>query len=236
MSEAPPSDAPRRPRLPPSWLDVLGPEFDAPYMRELRALLVEEKRRARVYPPGDEMFAAFEHTPFDRVRVVVLGQDPYHGPGQAHGLCFSVRKGVPVPPSLENIYKELHADLGVPRARHGDLTAWARQGVLLLNATLTVREHEANSHRGRGWERFTDRVVEALDQGRDGLVFVLWGASAAQKAARIDRTRHHVIASPHPSPLSASRGFFGSRPFSRINAWLVGRGEPPVDWALDDVP
>ncbi len=229
---APASEPARRPRLPPSWLAPLEREFEQPYMRELRAFLVEEKRQHRVFPPGDEIFAAFEHTPFDRVRVVVLGQDPYHGPGQAHGLCFSVRRGVPVPPSLDNIYKELRADLGLTPPRHGDLTAWADRGVLLLNATLTVREHAANSHRGRGWETFTDRVVEALDQGRDGLVFLLWGRSAAQKAARIDRRRHHVLSAPHPSPLSAHAGFFGSRPFSKINAWLTERGEPPIDWSL----
>lgn len=203
-------------------------------MRALRAFLVEEKSRYQVFPPGAEIFAAFEHTPFDRVRVVVLGQDPYHGPGQAHGLSFSVRRGVPPPPSLENIYRELRDDLGVRTPRHGDLTSWADQGVLLLNATLTVRAHEANSHRGKGWETFTDRVVEALATRREGLVFVLWGASAAQKAARIDRARHHVLSSPHPSPLSASRGFFGSRPFSKINAWCAARGQPPIDWALPD--
>ena len=168
------------------------------------------------------------------MRVVVLGQDPYHGPGQAHGLSFSVRRGVPPPPSLANIYKELRSDLGVAPPRHGELTAWAEQGVLLLNTTLTVRQAEANSHRGRGWETFTDRVVEALDKGRDGLVFVLWGRPAAQKAARIDRTRHHVIASPHPSPISASSGFFGSRPFSQVNAWFRARGEPEIDWRLPD--
>ena len=230
----PAADAPepRRPRLPPSWLDVLGAEFEQPYMHALRAFLKEEKREHRVYPPGGEMFAAFEHTPLDKVRVVVLGQDPYHGPGQANGLSFSVRRGVQTPPSLAHIFKELRDDLGVPPARHGDLTAWADQGVLLLNATLSVREQTANSHRGRGWETFTDRVVQALGERRQGLVFVLWGSSALQKAARIDRSRHHVVSSPHPSPLSASRGFFGSRPFSAVNAWLTARGEPPIDWAL----
>jgi uracil-DNA glycosylase len=203
-------------------------------MRQLRTFLEEEKRTHRVFPPGGEIFAAFDHTPFRRVRVVVLGQDPYHGPGQAHGLCFSVRRGVPIPPSLQNIYRELREDRGVPTPRHGDLTAWADRGVLLLNATLTVRAHEANSHKGRGWETFTDRVVEVLNEGREGLVFVLWGSSAAQKGARVDRARHLVVASPHPSPLSASRGFFGSRPFARIDRWFADRGEPPIDWRLPD--
>ena len=201
-------------------------------MAELRQFLVEEKRVAEVYPPGPEIFAAFAHTPMDAVRVVVLGQDPYHGPGQAHGLSFSVRRGVRPPPSLVNIYKELQSDLGIPPAAHGDLTAWADRGVLLLNATLTVRARTPNSHRNHGWERFTDRVVERLAAQREGLAFVLWGASAAQKAAAIDLDRHLVVRSPHPSPYSAASGFFGSRPFSRINAWFEKRGEPPVDWRL----
>ncbi len=201
-------------------------------MHALSAFLAEEEREHRVYPPAPEIFAAFHLTPLDHVRVVVLGQDPYHGPGQAHGLAFSVRAGVPTPPSLRNIYKELRADLGVPLAPHGDLTSWARQGVLLLNTVLTVREHAAHSHRGQGWETFTDAVVEVLNERREGLVFVLWGAHAAQKAARIDRERHHVIASPHPSPLSARRGFFGSRPFSAINAWSAARGEDAIEWRL----
>lgn len=206
-------------------------------MEALRAFLVEETRHHDVYPPLTEVFSALQRTPLAGVRVVILGQDPYHGPGQAHGLSFSVRRGVPVPPSLANIFRELHDDLGVPVPRHGDLGAWAERGVLLLNATLTVRAHVAGSHRGRGWEGFTDRVVEVLDQQRDGLVFVLWGGAAAEKAARIDRRRHLVVASPHPSPLSAYRGFLGSRPFSRINAWLRARGEPEIDWRLpDDAP
>lgn len=221
-----------RPRLEPTWLAALEPEFRQPYMHTLRTFLAEEKRAWPVYPPGAEIFAAFDLTPLPKVRVVVLGQDPYHGAGQAHGLCFSVRRGVPPPPSLVNIYKELRSDLGVAPARHGELTHWARQGVLLLNATLTVRADQANSHRGRGWETFTDRVVEVLDRRDGALAFLLWGASAQQKAARIDRGRHLVLASPHPSPLSADRGFFGSRPFSRINTWLRERGEPEIDWAL----
>jgi uracil-DNA glycosylase len=211
---------------------VLGDEFERPYMHDLRAFLVDEKQRHRVFPPGPEIFAAFDLTPFDRVRVVVLGQDPYHGAGQAHGLAFSVRRGVRPPPSLENIFQELRTDLGVTRPAHGDLSAWARQGVLLLNTVLTVRENTAFSHRDHGWETFTDRVIDTLATRRDGLVFLLWGAPAGKKAARIDRNRHLVLTAPHPSPLSASRGFFGSRPFSRINAWLVERGEAAIDWAL----
>lgn len=222
----------RRAQLPESWLAELGDQFDAPYMAELRAFLVAEKARGPVYPPGPEIFAAFHHTPFDRVRVVVLGQDPYHGPGQAHGLSFSVKRPVRPPPSLVNIYKELQADLGVAPPEHGELTAWADQGVLLLNAVLTVRAREPNSHRGHGWERFTDRVVEVLATRREGLVFLLWGAAAAQKAQGLDPGRHLVLKSPHPSPYSANSGFFGSRPFSRINRWFEARGEPPIDWRI----
>jgi uracil-DNA glycosylase len=222
----------RPPQLPPAWLEVLGAEFDQPYMAELRAFLVEEKRQHPVFPPGPEIFRAFWLTPFDRVRVVILGQDPYHGPGQAHGLSFSVAAGVRPPPSLENMFKELQDDLGLPRPRTGDLSPWAAQGVLLLNATLTVRAHEANSHRGRGWETFTDRAVEALARQREGLAFVLWGSSAAQKARVVDPSRHLVLKAPHPSPLSAHRGFFGSKPYSRVNAYLQSQGQPPIDWAL----
>jgi uracil-DNA glycosylase len=230
-SVAAPEPTRKPPRLEPSWLAVLGPEFDKPYMDALRAFLVAEKTAHRVFPPGPEMFAAFDHTPFDRVRVVILGQDPYHGPGQAHGLCFSVKRGVPKPPSLENILKELHDDVGCPIPPHGDLTGWARQGVLLLNTVLTVRAHQANSHRDKGWETFTDRVITELVARREGLVFVLWGSAARQKIPMIDR-RHVVVDSAHPSPLSAHAGFFGSRPFSRIDAHLRSRGEPPIDWAL----
>ena len=220
------------PRLEPSWLGVLQAQFEQPYMVDLRAFLSAEIREHRVYPPGAEMFAAFDHTPFERVRVVILGQDPYHGPGQAHGLCFSVRRGTPPPPSLENIMKELHDDVGVAIPPHGDLTVWAERGVLLLNTVLSVRAHQPMSHRDKGWERFTDEVIRRLDREREGLVFVLWGSAAGNKGAMIDRGRHHVISSPHPSPLSAHRGFFGSKPFSKINAWLVARGEAPIDWSL----
>lgn len=221
-------------QLEPSWLAVLCEEFDKPYMADLRAFLVEEKRRHQVFPPGPEMFAAFSHTPFQSVRVVVLGQDPYHGPGQAHGLCFSVRRGVPPPPSLVNIFKELHGDLGVPTPTHGELTTWARQGVLLLNTVLSVRAHQANSHRGKGWETFTDRVIEALNARREGLVFVLWGSAARRKRDMVDQQRHLVLEAPHPSPLSAHAGFFGCQHFSRIDQHLRQRGGAPIDWRLPD--
>lgn len=220
------------PQLDPSWLDALGGEFDQPYMAGLRAFLVEEKRRHHVFPPGGEMFAAFNLTPLDRVRVVVLGQDPYIRPGQAHGLCFSVRRGVRPPPSLVNVYKELRDDVGAPIPDHGDLTAWAERGVLLLNALLSVREGEPLSHAGQGWETFTDRAIEALAARREGLVFLLWGRPAQQKAAHIDRQKHLVLTAAHPSPRSADRGFFGCRHFSKTNAWLEQRGEPPLDWSL----
>lgn len=201
-------------------------------MAALLAFVEEEKREHVVFPPGEEMFSAFSFTPFEQVRVVILGQDPYHGPGQAHGLCFSVRKGVRPPPSLRNIFKELHHDLDVPKPGHGELTAWAEQGVLLLNTVLSVRAHSANSHRGQGWERFTDRVIELLSTEREGLVFVLWGSAAGRKAELIDQSRHLILRSPHPSPLSAYRGFFGCRHFSQINAHLKRQGGPPIDWAL----
>lgn len=222
------------PRLEPGWLAAIGDQFEAPYMRSLRAFLAAEKAAGPVYPPGKEMFAAFDLAPFDRVRVVILGQDPYFGPNQAMGLCFSVRRGVPVPPSLQNIYKELRSDLGIEPPRHGDLTAWARQGVLMLNAVLSVRGGEAFSHRDQGWEQFTDRAIEVLGAQRSGLVFLLWGRPAQQKAARIDRTRHLVLTAAHPSPLAASRGFFGCRHFSQTNGWLEARGEAPIDWRLPE--
>jgi uracil-DNA glycosylase len=226
------SDPAARVKLPPSWLSHLAPEFDQPYMRALKTFLVEERAGHRVFPPGADIFAAFWHTPLERVRVVILGQDPYHGPGQAHGLCFSVRRGVPVPPSLQNIYRELEQTLGVTPPGHGELTAWAEAGVLLLNTVLSVRAHEANSHRGKGWERFTDRVIEVVNRETSGVVFLLWGAPAGRKAAMLDRRRHLVLTSPHPSPLSAHRGFFGCNHFALANAWLQERGHPPIDWRL----
>lgn len=224
--------APRTPQLPEPWLDVLAPEFQQPYMQQLRAFLVQEKRQVRVYPPGKEIFNAFWLTPFDQVRVVVLGQDPYIFPNQAHGLCFSVRKGVRIPPSLENIFRELNTDLGVPPPSHGDLTHWAQQGVLLLNTVLTVRHATAYSHRNRGWETFTDRVIIELNLQREGLIFVLWGGAAKKKATMIDTSRHRILRAAHPSPRSADRGFFGCRHFSRINQHLTERNEAPIDWAL----
>lgn len=222
------------PKLHASWKAALAAEFAQPYFRDLKAFLLQERQAGHTfYPPGPLIFNALDRTPFDQVKVVVLGQDPYHGPGQAHGLSFSVPRGIPAPPSLANIFKELHADLGLPIPGHGNLEAWARQGVLLLNATLTVRAHQAASHQGKGWERFTDAIVRALNDRREGLVFVLWGRSAKQKGTLLDRSRHHVLAAAHPSPLSAHQGFFGCRHFSAINRLLVAQGQAPIDWTLD---
>ncbi len=214
------------------WNPVLRGEFAKPYWAELQAFVAEERARGVVYPPSDEVFAALHLTPYAEVKVVILGQDPYHGPDQAHGLCFSVRPGVPQPPSLHNIFKELESDLGIPPPDHGCLDHWARQGVLLLNASLTVRRGRAASHQGKGWETFTDEVLRAVNDKPERVVFILWGASARKKKALVDRSRHVVIESPHPSPLSASSGFFGSRPFSRANAALAEAGREPVDWAV----
>jgi uracil-DNA glycosylase len=214
------------------WNPLLRDQFDEPYWHELQAFVREERGRHTVYPAHDEVFAALHLTPYDAVKVLVLGQDPYHGPGQAHGLCFSVRQGVEVPPSLVNILAELEADLGCTAPPHGNLEHWARQGVLLLNATLTVRARQAASHQRKGWERFTDRVIEVVNEKPDRVVFVLWGASARRKRALVDTDRHVVIESAHPSPLSAHKGFFGSRPFSRANAALVAAGREPIDWCL----
>ena len=224
----------KTPDLEPGWLEVLRDEFEQEHMRRLRRFLQEEKRRFRVYPPGKDIFRAFWLTPFDRVKVVILGQDPYHGPGQAHGLSFSVRKGVQPPPSLQNIFAELERDLGVPKPSHGELTHWAKQGVLLLNTVLTVRERAAHSHAGQGWEAFTDRVIRELNERRDGLVFVLWGRPAQRKASMIDGDRHLILKSAHPSPLSAHMGFNGCGHFSKINRWLEEHKRPPIDWRLPD--
>ena len=214
------------------WNPILRGEFDQPYWAELQAFVAAERAAHTVYPPHDDVFAALHLTSFADVKVVILGQDPYHGPGQAHGLCFSVNPGVPPPPSLVNIFKELEADLGIPAGRSGDLRPWARQGVLLLNTTLTVRAHEAGSHQGRGWERFSDEVIRAVGAKQERVVFMLWGAHARKKAALVDRRRHVVLESAHPSPLAAYRGFFGSRPFSAANAALEEAGRRPIDWRL----
>jgi uracil-DNA glycosylase len=223
------------PTLEPSWKRALEAEFGADYMYELKAFLVAERAAGhQVFPPMSLVFNAFEHTPFDAVQVVVVGQDPYHGPGQAMGLCFSVPRGVDVPPSLRNMFRELEDDLGIARPTHGDLTAWADQGVLLLNTSLTVRAHEAGSHAGRGWERLTDAAIQALADQREGLVFLLWGRHAQAKRTMIDHRRHLVLCAPHPSPLSASKGFFGCRHFSQANAYLQARGAAPIDWSLPD--
>ena len=220
-------------QLEPSWKDQLKPEFSKPYMQDLKAFLRDEAKTKKViYPRGTEYFAALNHTPFEKVKVVILGQDPYHGPGQAHGLSFSVRPGVVVPPSLVNIFKELESDLGIPRATHGFLQAWADQGVLLLNATLSVRANQAGSHQKKGWEQFTDAIIRRLNDEREGIVFVLWGSYAQKKGEFIDTAKHLVLKSPHPSPLSSHRGFFGSRPFSKINEYLKSRGQQPINWRL----
>lgn len=214
------------------WNPVLRGEFDKPYWTELQSFVRGERERHPVYPPHDEVFTALHLTPYAETRVVILGQDPYHGPRQAHGLCFSVREGVALPPSLVNIYKELSTDLGIEPARHGDLEAWARQGVLLLNTTLTVRGGAAASHQGKGWETFTDEVIGSVNRKDHPVVFILWGAHARRKKQLLDTARHHVIESAHPSPLSAHNGFFGSRPFSRTNAALEADGLQPIDWRL----
>lgn len=215
------------------WKRQLQSEFASERFAKLKEFLLAEKASGQVmYPPGSRIFAAFDLTPWDKVKVVILGQDPYHGPGQANGLCFSVAPGVPFPPSLRNIFKEMEDDLGLPPPEDGDLSAWAQQGVLLLNATLTVRAHQAASHQKQGWEEFTDVAVRALSDQKENLVFILWGSSARKKGAVIDRSKHVVIESPHPSPLSAHRGFFGSKPFSQVNQALVERGIEPIDWQL----
>jgi uracil-DNA glycosylase len=214
------------------WANVIGPELDKAYYQELQAFLVQEYCNGAVYPPEDAIYAAFHRTPFEQVKVVILGQDPYHGPGQAHGLSFSVQQGVKQPPSLVNMFKELQDDLGLAPPKHGCLEAWAEQGVFLLNTTLTVRDGWPMSHQGKGWELFTDRVIEALNQRERPMVFMLWGSHAQKKRVMIDTNRHLIIASPHPSPLSAYRGFFGSKPYSRANAFLVANGMEPVDWQL----
>jgi uracil-DNA glycosylase len=220
-------------RLEPGWLAQLQHEFEQPYMKSLKQFLQHEKRAGKViYPPGDQYFNAFHYAPFGTVKVVILGQDPYHGPGQAHGLCFSVPPGVDVPPSLVNIYKELHRDLGMPIPHHGFLQHWAEQGVLLLNSVLTVERGRAAAHQGKGWEQFTDRVIAILNEKCEGIVFLLWGSYAQKKGALVDRKRHLVLTAPHPSPLSAHRGFIGCGHFSAANKYLQKQGQAPIDWNL----
>ncbi len=220
------------PQMEAGWLEVLRPQFEAPYFAQLKQFLVEEKQARIVYPPGKLIFNAFNSTPFDSVKVVLIGQDPYHEPGQAEGLCFSVPDGCPFPPSLLNILKELQQDLGLAFPQSGHLGKWARQGVFLLNATLTVRAHQAGSHQKRGWETFTDAVIATLSQKKSGLVFMLWGSYAQAKASLIDTSKHHILKAVHPSPLSAYRGFFGCRHFSKTNALLQSQGLSPIDWDL----
>jgi len=215
-----------------SWREPLASEFIHPYMTTLKSFLEEEKKHYTLFPGENDLFNAFNLTPFDSVKAVILGQDPYHGSGQAHGLSFSVRHGIALPPSLQNIFKELVADIGCPFPKSGDLSPWARQGVLLLNTLLTVRENEPFSHKDKGWERFSDQVIRRLSERREHLVFILWGAAAGKKSALIDEKKHLILKSPHPSPLSSYRGFFGSKPFSKTNAYLENFGIAPIEWKL----
>jgi uracil-DNA glycosylase len=220
-----------------SWKTALASEFSSPYMQELKAFLQAQKQAGKhIFPKGSEYFRALDLTPLADVKVVILGQDPYHGLGQAHGLCFSVRPGVRIPPSLVNIYKEMESDLGIERARHGFLEHWARQGVLLLNSVLTVEESQAASHQGKGWEQFTDAVIRRVNEECQNVVFILWGSYAQRKAAFVDTSRNLVLKAPHPSPLSAHNGFFGSKPFSKTNAYLQSHGRAPIDWQLPADP
>jgi uracil-DNA glycosylase len=225
----------REVKLHESWRSRLQPEFDSPWFGELVDFLHAEKAAGKaIFPPGRCIFNALDSTPFESVRAVILGQDPYHGPGQAHGLCFSVNRGVPKPPSLVNIFKELQSDLGIPAPSHGNLEAWTRRGVLLLNTCLTVRQGEPLSHQNRGWERLTDRIVQLLAERETPMAFLLWGSPAQRKVRCADLSRHGVFCAPHPSPLSAHRGFFGSRPFSQANAFLQAHGQDPIDWSLPE--
>jgi uracil-DNA glycosylase len=223
------------PRLPAAWQPVVGEELAKPYFQKLEELLAEQRRNYTVFPPRDQIFSALELTPYDQVKVLLLGQDPYHDDGQAHGLCFSVQPGVRPPPSLVNIFKELHDDIGCKVPNNGYLVPWAKQGILLLNAVLTVRAHSPNSHKNKGWEKFTDAVIRKVSDKEDPVVFVLWGGYAQKKVPLIDTSRHTIVQSAHPSPLSARSGFFGSKPFSKINAALTASGKAPIDWQLPDI-
>lgn len=222
-------------RLPKSWRAAIGDELEKPYFARLEAFVDAERAAHDVFPPEEDVFNAFRHTGYDEANVVLLGQDPYHDDGQAHGLCFSVRPGVKPPPSLANMFKELESDLGIPRPNNGYLAPWADQGVLMLNAVLTVRAHEANSHKGKGWETFTDAAIRAVNERPDPVVFVLWGGYARKKIELVDASRHVVVESAHPSPLSARNGFFGSKPFSKINRALAAAGKPEIDWRIPDL-
>ncbi len=221
------------PKIEESWKSRLMKEFNAEYFMQLREQLKEEKKHYVIYPPGSLIFSAFDHTPFDAVKVVIIGQDPYHGEGQANGLCFSVSNGIAKPPSLENIFKELNADLGIPVPRAGNLEKWADQGVLLINASLTVRANAANSHQNLGWHTFTDAVIRILSDQKQGLVFLLWGKFAQGKETLIDSSKHHILKAAHPSPLSAYNGFFGCRHFSKTNEILRNEGKKEIDWAIE---
>jgi len=215
-----------------SWKDELTDEFNASYFAQLKEFLVDEKAKFTIYPPGPKIFSAFNFTPFNKVKVVILGQDPYHGPGQAHGLCFSVPEGIVQPPSLQNIFKEINSDLGLNIPKQGNLEKWAKQGVLLLNATLTVRARQAGSHQNRGWEQFTDAAIRKLSEKRQYLVFLLWGNYAIAKSSLIDHSKHLILTSPHPSPFSVHRGFFGNRHFSKTNDYLKEHGIEEIDWSI----
>lgn len=221
------------PQIEASWKNILRDEFQKDYFFKLKMFLIEEKKSQVVFPPSPLIFNAFNFTPFDKVKVVILGQDPYHGPGQAHGLCFSVPNGIQKPPSLVNIFKEIHADLGLSIPKNGNLEKWAKQGVLLLNATLTVRAHQAGSHQKKGWEQFTDAAIASISKERTGVVFLLWGAYAQAKVALIDQSKHHILTSPHPSPLSVTRGFYGCKHFSKTNEFLRLQGKPEIDWGIE---
>jgi len=221
------------PKIEPSWKSVLYDEFRQPYFEQLKAFLVNEKATQRIYPKGSDIFAAYNLTPFENVKVVILGQDPYHGPHQAHGLAFSVQRGIAHPPSLQNIFKELQDDYGCRVPLDGTLEKWSGQGIFLLNTVLTVRAGQAHSHKDQGWERFTDATIKALSDLKEHIVFILWGRPAQMKASLIDNSKHYIITAPHPSPLSAYRGFFGSKPFSKTNAYLQRVGVKPIDWCLD---
>ncbi len=220
------------PKIEQSWKEHLISEFHSDYFKALKGFLLDEKKKHTVYPPGSRIFAAFDYTPFDLIKVVILGQDPYHGRGQANGLCFSVNDNISKPPSLINIFKELNSDLGIPAPKSGNLESWAKQGVLLLNATLTVRAHQAGSHQNKGWEQFTNQVIKILSEKKEGLVFLLWGNYAQAKEILIDTSKHYILKAPHPSPFSADRGFFGCRHFSKTNEILRSQGKKEIDWSL----